>query len=99
MKKTFGMEGHFRLAGRLDRISLDLRAIQDEISGYGLGSHVGQKSFAVDRKLAALKSALDDVLFRDHLDHPRATPAVCYAAPASLTADQIDFREVAGHGC
>jgi len=98
MKKTLSMEAHFRLAGRLRRISLDLGVIQKEISGHGLGPRVGQKVFAVDRKLAVLKSVLDDVLFRDHPDDPRATPEVYYGATTSPAEDSPDSREEAGHG-
>jgi len=93
MKKTLGIEVHFRLAGRLRRISLDLRAIQKEVSGYGLGSRVGQKVFAVDRKLAVLKSVLDDVLFRDHPDDPRTTPEVYYGTAAPSTEGACEEAE------
>jgi len=99
MRKTLSMEDHFRLAGRLRRISLDLRAIQNDIAGHGLGCRDGQKVLVVHRKLAGLKSALDDVLFRDHSDDPRTTPEVYYGATGSPADDQVDSREEVGDGC
>lgn len=78
MKQKLTIKDHALLARHLRSIAAEITAIREVVSGYNLVSSVGRRLFATENKLRELKSILDDVMFRDHPDDPRANPDVYY---------------------
>ena len=78
MAKTLTPEQHLRLAQHLRNIENEITGIRDVIFRCGQMTRVGQRVFALNRKISEIKSALDDVMFRDHPNDARTQQDVYY---------------------
>jgi hypothetical protein len=72
------MEDHLLLAKHLRNIEREISRARDVVFGQGLVTRVGQRIFALDKKLSELKCALDGLMFRDHPNDKRTRPKVYY---------------------
>ena len=78
MAKPLTLDQHLLLARHLRNIENEITSIRTVISGRGQVIRVGQRLFALNRKISEIKSGLDDVMFRDHPNDPRTQPDVYY---------------------
>ncbi len=78
MTTKLTVDEHLAIAQALRNIGNEIAAVRGIIFGRGVVTRVGQRIFAVDRKLSELKCALDGLMFRDHPNDPRTQPDVYY---------------------
>ena len=78
MTTKLTVEEHLSLARSLRNIGNEITAVRGIVCGHGVVTRVGQRIFAVDRKLSELKCALDGLMVRDHPNDPRTQPDVYY---------------------
>jgi hypothetical protein len=86
MRNKLTMEDHLIIAKYLRNIDREITSVRGVVFGRGVVTRVGQRVFAVDRKLSELKCVLDGLMFRDHPNDKRTQPKAYYGPRPGETA-------------
>ena len=87
MTKKLTMQEHISLARAIRNIQNEIAGIRAAIDGHGLLSSVGQRIFALEKRLSDVKCSLDTVMFHDHPKDPLARPEVYYGRSGNGDAE------------